>query len=45
MSEWLAYNAEERGHTSHGQREVSTACTRLLSLHRSLDEYVSTLVR
>jgi thiamine kinase-like enzyme len=45
MSEWLAYNAEERGHTSLGQREVSTACTRLLSLHRSLDEYVSTLVR
>ena len=43
MSGWLAYNAEHRSRTTLGAREVADACTRLLTLHRSLDEYMSVL--
>lgn len=41
LSGWLIYNAEHRSHTDLGIREVSATCTRLLSLHHALDEYVS----
>jgi len=44
MSGWLAYNAEQRARTALGEREVTAACTRLLTLHRALDEHVTALV-
>lgn len=43
MSAWLAYNAEHRSRTALGTREVADACTRLLAVHRSLDEYLTVL--
>lgn len=43
MSGWLAFNAEHRSRTALGAREVTDACTRLLTLHRSLDEHMTAL--
>lgn len=43
LSGWLAYNAEQRADDAQGLREVSATCTRLLTFHRALEEYVSAL--
>lgn len=43
LTGWLVYNAEHRARTHLGLREVSTTCTRLLTLHQALDEYLSAI--
>lgn len=43
LTGWLAFNLERRADTDLGRHEAAATSERLLSLHHSLDEYVSAL--